>query len=105
MALRLMPRGPSMTSAVQAGRLAGVLLIEPEDLAREFEVRLADCSRLAVRVAYSVVRNQSEMGARLSFGNTAGVPRHFELGIMGEESLRASTVRWRSETALGVSFG
>ena len=44
----------------QAGRLAGVLVIEPEDLAREFEVRLADCSRLAVRVAYSVVRNQSD---------------------------------------------
>jgi RNA polymerase sigma-70 factor (ECF subfamily) len=44
----------------QAGRLAGVLLIGPEDLAREFEGRLADCSRLAVRVAYSVVRNQSD---------------------------------------------
>jgi len=44
----------------QVGRLAGVLVIEPEDLAREFEVRLADCSRLAVRVAYSVVRNQPD---------------------------------------------
>jgi RNA polymerase sigma-70 factor (ECF subfamily) len=44
----------------QVERLAGVLVIEPEDLAREFEMRLADCSKLAVRVAYSVVRNQPD---------------------------------------------
>ena len=43
-----------------AGRLAGVVVIESEDLAREFEVRLADCSKIAVRVAYSVVRNQPD---------------------------------------------
>ena len=31
-----------------------------DDLVREFEVRLSECSSLAVRVAYSVVRNQSD---------------------------------------------
>src|SRR5438552_18248707 len=30
------------------------------DLAREFEARLADCGRLAVRVAYSVVRHHQD---------------------------------------------
>jgi RNA polymerase sigma-70 factor (ECF subfamily) len=44
----------------QVGQLAGHLLSESDDLAREFELRLADSSRLAVRVAYSVVRNPSD---------------------------------------------
>ncbi|MEO7189685.1 MAG: sigma-70 family RNA polymerase sigma factor [Vicinamibacterales bacterium] len=44
----------------QVGRLAGHLVSESDDLAREFEMRLADSARLAVRVAYSVVRNQSD---------------------------------------------
>jgi RNA polymerase sigma-70 factor, ECF subfamily len=43
-----------------AGRLEGHLLsVEDEDV-REFEARLADSSALAVRVAYSVVRNQQD---------------------------------------------
>jgi RNA polymerase sigma-70 factor (ECF subfamily) len=43
-----------------AGRLDGHLLSAEDEDAREFEARLADSSVLAVRVAYSVVRNQSD---------------------------------------------
>jgi RNA polymerase sigma-70 factor (ECF subfamily) len=58
-----------------ADRLAGTALSGPlaelrsgkalagdsaDDLAREFEARLADCGRLAVRVAYSVVRHHQD---------------------------------------------
>jgi DNA-directed RNA polymerase specialized sigma24 family protein len=46
-----------------AERLAGAVLSGDEtaaDLACEFEARLADCGRLAVRVAYSVVRHHQD---------------------------------------------
>jgi RNA polymerase sigma-70 factor, ECF subfamily len=39
-----------------AGRLSGTLLSGEDELAREFEARLVESSRLAFRVAYSVVR-------------------------------------------------
>jgi hypothetical protein len=51
-----------------------------------------------------VVRNQSEGGARLSFGDTSAVPGNFNLLIAGEDVLRPATVRWREMTAMGVSF-
>lgn len=40
--------------------LPGALLKATEDLDAEFEARLADSSALAVRVAYSVLRNQHD---------------------------------------------
>jgi RNA polymerase sigma-70 factor (ECF subfamily) len=43
-----------------AGRLDGHLLSVGNEDAREFEARLADSSALAVRVAYSVVRNTQD---------------------------------------------
>jgi RNA polymerase sigma-70 factor (ECF subfamily) len=45
-----------------AGRLAGSLVSvdTPDGLAREFEVRLADSSNLAFRVAYSVLRHRED---------------------------------------------
>ena len=48
-----------------AERLSGAVLSATAgdtaaDLAREFEARLADCSKLAVRVAYSVLRQQQD---------------------------------------------
>lgn len=51
-----------------------------------------------------VVRNLSESGARLSFGETSAVPSQFDLQISGEDVFRKATVRWRTMTALGVSF-
>jgi|SRR5579862_2130305 len=48
-----------------AERLSGAVLNRAdesaaEDLAREFEARLADCSKLAVRVAYGVLRQRED---------------------------------------------
>src|SRR6187431_1886918 len=43
-----------------ADHLAGPLVIDEADLAREFEARLADSSTLAVRVAFSVLRHRQD---------------------------------------------
>lgn len=51
------------------------------------------------------VRNQSETGARLSMGETLALPAQFEIAIAGEKPSRAAQVRWRTMTAVGVSFG
>lgn len=50
------------------------------------------------------VRNQSDRGAMLAFGDTVGVPPLFELSIWGEAAPRPAQVRWRSMTAVGVEF-
>jgi RNA polymerase sigma-70 factor (ECF subfamily) len=42
------------------GRMPGSLVSEAEDLEREFDVRLADSSTLAFRVAYSVLRHRQD---------------------------------------------
>jgi hypothetical protein len=51
-----------------------------------------------------VVRNLSESGAKLSFGETSAVPASFELKIAGDEQTRPARVRWRSPDSIGVSF-
>ncbi|MEW6633242.1 MAG: PilZ domain-containing protein [Pseudomonadota bacterium] len=51
-----------------------------------------------------VVRNQSENGALLSFGDTTGVPPGFDLAINGAERIRAARIRWRMPTLVGVQF-
>ena len=43
-----------------AERLAGARVSEPEGLTGEFEARLADSSSLAIRVAYSVLRQRQD---------------------------------------------
>lgn len=48
------------------------------------------------------VRNFSESGALLNFGDTLGIPAHFELDLEGTR--RPCTVRWRDGGLLGVSF-
>ena len=50
-----------------------------------------------------VVRNVSEGGALLAFGDTSAVPTLFNLAIGGEPA-RPARVRWRRETAIGVEF-
>jgi hypothetical protein len=50
------------------------------------------------------VRNQSERGAKLTFGEALAVPPRFELRIAGEEKPRLACIRWRSMTALGVEL-
>jgi hypothetical protein len=50
------------------------------------------------------VRNLSENGARLAFGETTAVPPAFDLKIAGGETTRAARVRWRTQDFVGVSL-
>ena len=51
-----------------------------------------------------VVRNLSEHGARLRFGDTPAVPPRFMLRVSGEGRSRHAHVRWRSLTDVGVAL-
>lgn len=50
------------------------------------------------------VRNLSETGARLVFGETSAVPPKFQFRLAGEARRVQATVRWRSMTDIGISF-
>jgi hypothetical protein len=49
-----------------------------------------------------VVKNRSDQGARLAFGDALGVPPRFALQVAGEEEQRQAEVRWRGEREVGV---
>jgi hypothetical protein len=51
-----------------------------------------------------VVRDVSERGALLVFGDTAAVPSQFDLRVGPAGEWRAASVRWRRDTRVGVSF-
>ena len=51
-----------------------------------------------------VVRNLSEHGARLAFGETSAVPPRFGLRISGDDRFRDAHVRWRTMTDIGVEL-
>jgi hypothetical protein len=51
-----------------------------------------------------VVRNESENGALLSFGETSAVPPAFDLAVKGGETVRHARVRWRTLSVVGVEF-
>lgn len=51
-----------------------------------------------------VVRNESEKGALLAFGETSAVPPAFDMTIKGCDARRAAQVRWRTMTQVGVEF-
>jgi hypothetical protein len=53
-------------------------------------------------VMEGLVRNESEHGAQLSFGDATGVPPGFGLVVNG--AARAALVRWRSAGLIGVQF-
>jgi len=53
-------------------------------------------------VVEGLMRNESEHGAQLSFGDATGVPHGFELVVNG--AARAALVRWRSVRLVGVQF-
>ncbi len=79
----------------QVERLAGRLVSTDEGLTREFEARLADSSRLAFRVAYSVLRQRedAEDVAQEAFVRAHGRFRQ----LRDREKFRAWLVRmtWR----------
>ena len=49
------------------------------------------------------IRNLTESGALLNFGDTLGIPSHFDLELEGGRR-RPCTVRWRDGGLMGVSF-
>ncbi|MFZ1680704.1 MAG: PilZ domain-containing protein [Rhizobiaceae bacterium] len=51
-----------------------------------------------------VVRDLSEHGARLAFGEFAAVPNEFELTIKGAGGRRHANVAWRAGSFAGVTF-
>jgi hypothetical protein len=61
-------------------------------------------STAANGVFEAIVRNQSQNGARLAFGDALAVPPTFNLAIAGEFVARTAKVRWRSMTAMGIEF-
>ncbi len=50
------------------------------------------------------VRNLSDTGARLAFGETAAVPSEFDFWLSGVDKPRAATVRWRGLEDVGIEF-
>ena len=51
-----------------------------------------------------VVRDLSDAGARLSFGDASAVPAAFDIRVGGEAAGRPARVRWRSATMIGIAF-
>jgi hypothetical protein len=51
-----------------------------------------------------VVRNVSEGGARLAFGDTTAVPHDFELRVGVDGAWRSAEVRWRTLTDVGIAL-
>jgi hypothetical protein len=50
-----------------------------------------------------IIRNISDTGALLQVGGI-GIPSHFELRFDAPVPRHPCTVRWRTETSMGVSF-
>ncbi|MVA97212.1 PilZ domain-containing protein [Nitratireductor sp. CAU 1489] len=78
------------------------------DRRRELRHRVLKGAKLSFNNGYGasecVVRNLSEQGAKLAFGDTFGVPRRFRLHIAGERSTYEADVCWRGIGEIGVRF-
>ena len=51
-----------------------------------------------------MVRNISESGARLAFGDTAYVPYEFDVRITRSDQIKRVRMIWRQDDAIGVIF-
>lgn len=51
-----------------------------------------------------IVRNLSDTGARLAFGETAAVPSAFDFWLSGADKPVRATVRWRGVEDVGIAF-
>jgi hypothetical protein len=51
-----------------------------------------------------LVRNFSDKGARLAFGDIAAVPSRFEFRLSGAEAPVPAVVRWRGVEDVGIEF-
>ncbi len=84
------------------------ILVEGDNRRRARRMRVFKGAQIIVGSGYSVfdclVRNLSETGAMLALSDPFGVPSHFDLTMDAAKARRPCTVRWRSGSALGVSF-
>lgn len=51
-----------------------------------------------------IVRNLSDTGARLAFGETAAVPSEFDFWLAGTDKPVRASVRWRGLEDVGIAF-
>ncbi|MBO6538572.1 MAG: PilZ domain-containing protein [Rhizobiaceae bacterium] len=51
-----------------------------------------------------IVRNLSDTGARLAFGETAAVPTEFDFWLNGSDAPMRAVVRWRGLESVGIEF-
>lgn len=51
-----------------------------------------------------VLRDMSSNGARVSMGQTAGIPTRFRLSIAGEQTPIEAIIRWRTPRDIGLGF-
>lgn len=51
-----------------------------------------------------IVRNLSDNGARLAFGDIAAVPSKFDFRLSGVEAATPAVVRWRGVEDVGIEF-
>jgi hypothetical protein len=51
-----------------------------------------------------IVRNLSDNGARLVFGDIAAVPSSFDFRLSGAEASVPAVVRWRGVEDVGIEF-
>ena len=52
-----------------------------------------------------LIRDYSDLGARLKFSESIAVPEAIELFIPNKEEIHRARVEWRSGNEMGVSFG
>ncbi|MGL4491136.1 MAG: PilZ domain-containing protein [Rhizobiaceae bacterium] len=51
-----------------------------------------------------VLRNLTSAGARISMGQTAGIPSRLQIHIAGERTPIDAAVQWRTPRDIGLSF-
>ena len=51
-----------------------------------------------------LVRNMSQIGAKLTLSSTVMIPEQFDLNIRNKGDSRHARLIWRSDTELGVAF-
>ncbi|KAA2241101.1 PilZ domain-containing protein [Salinarimonas soli] len=63
-----------------------------------------EITTLTGMVMSCAIRDLSEGGARLTFGDATWVPDRFKLAIFGREWTANAEVRWRKDNQVGVEF-
>lgn len=50
------------------------------------------------------IRNLTEKGALLEFGETTGIPKNFDFKISGEPESNPASLVWKNSKQVGISF-